>query len=122
MGGVHQRVDEAGDSALVAESLLEDGCSALPFGIDSLDGLQGHHAAALVDIAEHLHRMGELLLILDVHPVGEAGQVVLGEPCRHAQIKVARPQLSVDLFVDLFLHSFVNHNVLIFKWLNVFSF
>ena len=83
VGSVHQSVDEGGHLALVVQRVVEDGGAGFPIGIDLGDGFEFHLAATFVDIAEHLHTVGDFLLILHIHPVGEAGQVVLGEPSGH---------------------------------------
>ena len=61
-------------------------------------------AVALEDEVVDLHRVSELLLRLDAHPVRGAEPVLRGEVRRHGEVKVGGVQFGVDLPVERLFH------------------
>jgi hypothetical protein len=59
-----------------------------------------HPSVAIQDEVVELHRVLALLVGLQPHPVGEAGQVLAVAVRRHRQVQVRRVELVLELLVE----------------------
>ena len=91
-------------------------------GLDGLElgrrlGNRIHYRAAVpvVDVVEDAERVRGLLLVLDLHPVGEPRQGLSLEVGGHGEVEMRGVQLAVQLVVEGLLELCVQHGVFLLE-------
>jgi len=101
-------VDEAGHFLLMLQHALEDLRRTSELGLGGIDRLQFDPPATAQHVVVEPQRVLQLLLCLQLHPVGEAGKVLGLEVGGHGQIEISGEELVLDLLVESGLHRIVH--------------
>ena len=107
-GGV-DGVDQPGDVLLVRQPRFERVHRGLRRLVRLRDGLEYHAKVVVVQVLVEEHGMIAFLLGLDLVPVGETVQTLVGEVAGEIEVEIGGIKFLVDLGVEQRGHSVVQH-------------
>ena len=118
VGGVVDGVDQAGDVLFVGVGDIEGIAGGFIAVRWFVDGFEADGKTVVLHVLDEEHGVVAFFLCLDIIPVGETVEILVGVPVGDVEIELGAVKFFVDLLIEKLCNFLVHRNLPFLKLVN----